>query len=136
MLAAALDQDFEVAAAQRPVDRVSVEVTIDGDRLPMGVTRQIVATFRVPEGQHLYSDPVPEGLVVAAIELYDIDGILSYKPLAPPTLPLAPPTLPLTPPTSPLTLAGFGDTLQVYERDVVLRLPVTQNARQMRKDDQ
>ncbi len=102
----------------------------------MGVTRQIVATFRVPEGQHLYSDPVPEGLVVAAIELYDIDGILSYKPLAPPTLPLAPPTLPLTPPTSPLTLAGFGDTLQVYERDVVLRLPVTQNARQMRKDDQ
>ena len=95
----------------------------------MGVTRQIVATFRVPEGQHLYSDPVPEGLVVAAIELDDIDGILSYKPLAPPTLPL-------TPPTSPLTLAGFGDTLQVCERDVVLRLPVTQNARQMRKDDQ
>ena len=57
-----------------------------------------------------------------AIELDDLDGILSYEPLAPPT--------------SPLTLAGSGDTLQVYEGDVVLRLPVTQNARQMHKDDQ
>ncbi len=122
MLAAALGQEFEVAATQRPVDRVSVEVTIDGDRLPMGVTRQIVATFQVPEGQHLYSDPVPEGLVAAAIELDNIDGILCYEPLGPPT--------------SPQTLAGSGETLQVYEGDVVLRLPVTQNARQMQKDDQ
>ena len=122
MLAAALGQEFAVAAAQRPVDKVSAEVTINGDRLPMGVTRHIVATFRVPEGQHLYSDPVPDGLVAAAIELDDIDGILSYEPLGPPT--------------SPLTLAGSGETLQTYEGDVVLRLPVTQNARQMHKDDQ
>ena len=69
MLAAALGQEFEIAATQRTVDWVWVEVTIDGDRLPMGVTRQIVAMFHVPEGQHLYGGPVPEGLVAAAIEL-------------------------------------------------------------------
>ncbi|WP_419915839.1 redoxin domain-containing protein [Candidatus Poriferisodalis sp.] len=123
LLAAALDQEFEASApgGGEPADRVSVDVQIDGDRLPMGVTRQIVATFRVPEGQHLYSEPVPDGLVAAAIELDDNDGILSYEPV--------------TPPTGSLTLSGSGDTLAVYEGDVVLRLPVAQNARNMQKDD-
>ena len=123
LLAAALGQEFEVRApgSSEPADRVSVDVRIDGDRLPMGVTRQIVATFRVPQGQHLYGEPVPDGLVSAAIELDDNDGILSYEPV--------------TPPTSPLTLSGSGETLQVYEGDVVLRLPVAQNARNMQKDD-
>lgn len=123
LLAAALGQEFEVPApaGDDAADRVSVDVAIEGDRLPMGVTRQIVATFRVPEGQHLYSEPVPDGLVAAAIELDDNDGILSYEPVMPPT--------------SPLTLSGSGDTLAVYEGDVVLRLPVAQNARNMQKDD-
>ncbi|MCP4224916.1 MAG: redoxin domain-containing protein [Actinomycetia bacterium] len=121
MLAAALGQEFEVQASEQSVEQVSVDVIFDGDLLPMGVTRHIVATFRIPEGQHLYGAPVPEGLVVAAIELDDIEGVLSYAPLAPPT--------------SPLTLSGSGDTLQAYDGDVVLRLPVTQNARAMQKDD-
>ncbi len=121
LLAAALGTEFDVPEIERPPDRMSVDVAIDGDRLPMGVTRQIVATFRVPEGQHLYSEPVPDGLVAAAIELDDNDGILSYEPVMPPT--------------SPLTLSGSGDTLAVYEGDVVLRLPVAQNARNMQKDD-
>ncbi len=123
LLAAALGQEFEVPApaGDDAADRVSVDVAIEGDRLPMGVTRQIVATFRVPEGQHLYSEPVPDGLVAAAIELDDNDGILSYEPV--------------TPPTSPLTLSSSGEALQVYDGDVVLRLPVAQNARNMQKDD-
>ncbi len=120
MLAAALGQEFDVSGGERSVERVSAEVAFDGDRLPMGVTRHIVATFRVPEGQHLYGPPVPEGLVAVAIELDDIDGVLSYAPLAPPT--------------STLTLSGSGQTLEVYDGDVALRLPVTQNARAMQKD--
>lgn len=120
MLAAALGQAFEVEAAT-PVEQVSVEISFEGDRLPMGVTREIVATFRVPSGQHLYGEPVPVGLVAAAIQVTDSPGILTYTALAPVT--------------SPLTLAGSGDTLQVYEGDVVLRLPVAQNARAMEKVD-
>ena len=68
MLAAALGQAFEVEAAT-PVEQVSVEISFEGDRLPMGVTREIVATFRVPSGQHLYGEPVPVGLVAAAIQV-------------------------------------------------------------------
>jgi len=121
LLAAALGTEFDVPELEQPPERVSVEVTIEGDSLPMGVTRHIVATFRVPEGQHVYSEPVPEGLVAAAIELDGNAGILSYEPVVPTT--------------SPLTLSGSGDTLAVYEGDVVLRLPVAQNARNMQKDD-
>lgn len=121
MLAAALGQEFEVPAGAASVEQVSAEVVFDGDVLPMGVTRHIVATFRVPAGQHLYGAPVPKGLVAATIELDDIEGVLSYEPL--------------TPPTSSLTLSASGDTLQVYDGDVMLRLPVTQNARAMQKDN-
>jgi hypothetical protein len=119
LLAAALGREFEVAAQSSPTEQVSVDVTFEGDRLLMGVTREIVAKFRVPKGQHLYSQPVPEGLVAAAIELDDNPGILSYTPRAPQT--------------KPFTLSGSGDTLSVYAGDVVLRLPVTQNARAMEK---
>ncbi len=121
MLAAAMGAAFEVEPADASAEMVSVEVTLEGDRLPMGLTREIVATLRVPEGQHLYGVPVPEGLVAAAIEVDETEGILTYTPVAPPT--------------SPLTLAGSGETLQAYDGNVVLRLPVAQNARNMEKDD-
>ena len=127
LLAAALGQEFELEpdgppTGPEPVEQVRVDVLVEGDRLPMGVTRHLVARFRVPEGQHLYGPPVPDGLVAASIELDAIDGVLSYPPLAPPT--------------STLTLSGSGETLQVYEGDVVLRLPIAQNARAMHKDDE
>ena len=121
MLAAALGEEFEVGASADPVEEVTVDVSFEGDRLPSGVTRHVVARFRVPEGQHLYSDPVPQGLVAACIELDDTPGILSYGMIAPET--------------SPMTLTGSGHTLQVYEGDVVLRLPVTQNSRETQKDE-
>lgn len=121
LLAAALGHAFEVETAAGPLEQVTVEVSFEGDRLPMGVTREIVATFRVPEGQHLYSEPVPDGLLAATIEVDDTPGILTYTPKAPQT--------------SSLTLAGSGDVLEVYQGNVVLRLPVAQNARAMEKVD-
>lgn len=121
MLAAALGQEFEVRVGEQSVDEVSVEVAFEGDVLPMGVTRHVVATFQVPDGQHLYGPPVPQGLVAATIELDATEGILSYEMLVPPA--------------SELTLSGSGDTLQVYDGNVILRLPVAQNARAMQKDD-
>ncbi len=121
LLAAALGKEFETEAAADPVEQVSVEVAFEGDRLPSGITRDIVATFRVPEGRHLYSEPAPDGLVAAAIEVDDNPGIVTYTARAPAT--------------SPLTLAGSGDTLEVYEGDVVLRLSVAQNSRALEKID-
>ena len=121
LLAAALGRNFEVPGERVPVEQVTVDVSFEGKSLPVGLTRQIVARFRVPAGRHLYGQPTPEGLVAARIELDGNPGILSYTPV--------------NPPTSPLTLSGTGDTLQVYEGDVVLRLPVAQNATAIKKED-
>ena len=102
--------------------KVTVEVEFEGDTLPVGLSRQIVARFSVPEGIHIYDKPVPEGLVAASIELDELsEGIVSYTPV--------------TPPTRSMTLSGDGHTLEVYEGDVVLRLPVAQNGRAIEKDD-
>ena len=102
--------------------KVTVEVEFEGDTLPVGLSRQIVARFSVPEGIHIYDEPVPEGLVAASIELDELsEGIVSYTPV--------------TPPTRSMTLSGDGHTLEVYEGDVVLRLPVAQNGRAIEKDD-
>ena len=64
---------------------------------------------------------MPEGLVAATIEVDESPGIVTYTPRAPAT--------------SPLTLGESGDTLEVYEGDLILRLPVAQNARAMEKID-
>ncbi len=113
LLAAALGERFSIEPTLSPTENVNVDVVFHGDSLPTGITREIVATIRVPEGKHIYSEPVPEGLVAASIKLDNNPGIVAYTPSQPKT--------------SPLTLAGSDTTLQVYEGNTVLRLPVAQN---------
>tara|TARA_Y100001970_G_scaffold137213_1_gene168848 strand:- start:9150 stop:10013 length:864 start_codon:yes stop_codon:yes gene_type:complete len=123
LLAALKGEQINLLEKGEGDQEVKVEVTFEGDTLPAGITRQLVARFSVPEGMHLYGQPVPEGLVAASIQLeQELEGIVSYTPVAPET--------------SALTLAGDGHTLQVYEGDVVLRLPVAQNGRAIEKDDE
>lgn len=103
----------DAAEAATEVTEVTVEVGIEGRDLPPGLQRDVVVRFTVPAGQHLYGEPVPEGMVAATVVLDDVPGLMVFDIVAPPT--------------RPLTLAGTGETLQVYEGDVTLRLPVTQN---------
>jgi hypothetical protein len=114
----------EVGLEERPAtdQEVEVDIEFEGNDLPVGITRQIVARFSVPKGMHLYQEPVPDGLVAASIELDDeAEGIVSYTLVAPET--------------QPLTLGSDGHTLEVYEGNVVLRLPIAQNGRAITKDD-
>ena len=121
LLAAAQGREVILEGRSETTENVTVEVTLDGESLPAGLTREIVAVLRVPEGRHLYGEPVSGGLVAASIELDETPGILSYTPVFPDT--------------RPLTLSGDGHTLQIYDGDVVLRLPVAQNGRTMNKDE-
>lgn len=109
LLRAAEGEQIEVESAPPPLE-VTFEVALDGDTLRSSIKRELVATFRVPAGQHLYGEPVPEGLVATSIELDEIPGLVVQAPVLPAT------TL--------LTLAGTGETLNVYEGDVVIRLPI------------
>jgi DsbC/DsbD-like thiol-disulfide interchange protein len=122
LLAAALGERFSVEPMLSPTENVNVDVAFHGDSLPTGITREIVATIRVPEGKHIYSEPVPEGLVATSIELDSNSGIVAYTPVQPKT--------------SPLTLTGSDTTLQVYEGNTVLRLPVAQNGQLIEKTDE
>lgn len=119
------DSGASSQASTRPLEsRTDVDLSIDfdDDPLPVGVVREVVATFALPAGRHLYGPPVPDGMVAAMVEIDDVAGVLA--------LPMR------TPPTTPLTLAGTGDTLQVYDTDrVVLRRPVAQNGSAMVKDE-
>ena len=123
LLAAVRGEEVLLEERPDPVSEVSVDVDFVGDSLPVGISRQIVARFSLPEGMHVYGQPVPEGLVAASIELDEqVEGLVAYTPI--------------TPATRSMTLTGDGHTLEVYEGDVVLRLPVAQNGRAMRKDEE
>ena len=123
LLAAVRGEEVLLEERPDPVSEVSVNVDFVGDSLPVGISRQIVARFSLPEGMHVYGQPVPEGLVAASIELDEqVEGLVAYTPI--------------TPATRSMTLTGDGHTLEVYEGDVVLRLPVAQNGRAMTKDEE
>ncbi len=122
LIAAVKGDEFTLEARPATGEQVNVKIEFDGTDLPVGITRQIVAHFSVPEGMHLYKEPVPEGLVAASIELdHEVEGILPYTMIVPET--------------RPLTLGTDGHTLEVYEGNVTLRLPIAQNGRAITKDD-
>ena len=81
-----------------PVDEVQVEAQMDERPIARGMQRDLQVTFRIPTGQHLYGNPVPEGLVATSVE-FD-DGIIALDPVVPPTTELVLPT---------------GESLQVFE---------------------
>jgi len=93
---------------------VTAEVWLDADELAPGITHDLVVTFRVPDGLHLYADPAPAGSVAAGVELNNPSSNLIAGPVA-------------TPPTTPLVVAGTGEVLNVYDGDVTLAIPLTFN---------
>lgn len=114
LIAAVRGNDFTLEPADTtPVEDVKVTIDIEGPDLPPGTQRDLVARFSVPHGQHLYDDPVPEGMVAASIELDDTPGLMAFETVKPDT--------------RPLTRSGTGETLDVYDGDITLRQPITQN---------
>lgn len=120
---AALGEPIEIApaAAHGPVDDVEVSVDFDGKELGRGILRDLIIRLRVPSGQHLYGEPVPDGMVATSIDLDDHKGLVALDPVLPPT--------------RPHTLAGTGETLHVFDGDVVIRMPISHNGRGLTQHD-
>ncbi len=100
--------------AHATVEEVECVVTVDDSPIPPGVLRELCVTLRVPEGQHLYGEPVPTGMVATSVELDQAEHLV---------------VLPTTmPPTHSHVLKGTAEELQVFDGDVVIGVPFTHSA--------
>lgn len=75
-----------------------------------GIVRQLVTTFELPDGLHIYGEPVPQGLTATEIRVEGPDGLV--------TLPIE------APPTAPLHLEALGIDLNVWSGTVTLAIPL------------
>jgi hypothetical protein len=112
LLRAALGQPIALASAapRKPPTDVAVEVAFDGDALMPNIMRDLLITLRVPDGQHLYGQPVPDGLIPTSVTIDDGLPIAQRQPEFPPT--------------REHRLSGTGEMLQVFDGDVRVRIPV------------
>mgnify|MGYP000882672267 CR=1 FL=1 len=123
LLRAALGEPIGIEPAppiEEPAE-VTVEATYDGEQLLPVVLRDLVVTLRVPEGQHLYSDPVPAGMVATSVALDDDVPVVQRDAQFPPT--------------REHRLSGTGEVLHVYDGDVHVRVPITYLSSKFFDDD-
>jgi len=98
-----------------PPSEVMVDVSLDGESLAVGIVRDLLIRLRIPKGQHLYHDPVPEGIVATSVELNDSVGLVVFDPIFPEA--------------HPYKFQSTGDVLQIFDSDILIRIPITHNQR-------
>ena len=93
-------------------DDIMLNVSLQGGRgnLRQGMVREIVVRFELPEGLHIYGEPVPEGMVATKVTIEGAPGLMVEPAVLPPTQTLA--------------LRGTGHELQVWSGTVDIRVPV------------
>ena len=84
-----------------------------GGVLRIGPRRRLVVRFAMPEGIHIYDDPVPDGMVATQIDVEGPDG-LRLEPVE-------------SPATAPFALPGVDAPLQVWGGTVDFVVPLFAN---------
>ena len=66
---------------------VRIEAAVHGGRgtIRQGVVRQLVVSFELEPGLHLYTDPVPEGLTATQVRVSGPPGFVTADPILPAT---------------------------------------------------
>ena len=102
----------DAPAATGGDDDIVLNVSLQGGRgnLRQGMVREIVVRFELPEGLHIYGEPVPEGMVATKVTIEGAPGLMVEPAVLPPTHTLA--------------LRGTGHELQVWSGTVDIRVPV------------
>jgi hypothetical protein len=96
-------------------DGIKVSATFHGGAgtLRQGIIRQIVVRFELPEGLHIYGQPVPDGMVATRVEVSGPPGLVAEAPILPPS--------------TALQLKGSAVALQVWSGVVDIRVPIHAN---------
>ena len=71
----------------------------------------LLVRIDLPEGQHAYGEPVPEGLVATSVTVTGPEELRVDAPIMPAT--------------HPLFVEGVGAELQVFEGDIHIRVPLS-----------
>lgn len=93
-------------------DGIAITAALHGGKgsLRQGIVRQLVVSFELPEGLHIYGEPVPQGLTATTIEVEGPDGLV-FLPMQ-------------SPATHSLHLASIDETLEVWSGRVDLIIPL------------
>ena len=71
----------------------------------------LLVRIDLPDGQHAYGEPVPEGLVATSVTVTGPEELRADEPVMPST--------------RPLFVEGVGEELQVFEGDIHIRVPLS-----------
>ena len=115
LIRAAQGETVELVGAPAPADgEVVAEVSYDGDHIAAIVKHDVVVRLAIPEGQHVYADPAPEGMVGFSIQFDDTDQI-GLRAL-------------VAPEPHDHHLEGTDEVFPVYDGTVEFRLPIVNTA--------
>ena len=92
------------------VEEVRVRAYLDGPNLVPGLLSELVVESTVPEGQHLYGRPVPDGMIATSIEFDHDDEMIVRESQGPDTSPHQ---------------IRTGEVLHIYEGVVAIRTLIT-----------
>ena len=109
-----LDANEPTAAFTDEGIRVSATMHGAGGVLKQGAMRNVVVRFELGEGLHIYSDPVPEGMIPTTVEIDGPPGLVVQDAIVPPT--------------EKLHLKGLDLDLQVWSGVVDIVIPVYADA--------
>ena len=104
------DNEPIASAAEDDGVRIMAFLRGGGGVLRIGPRRRLVVRVEMPEGLHIYDDPVPDGMVATSITIDAPDG-LRHEPAE-------------APPTHPLELPGVDQPLQVWDGTTDFVFPV------------
>ena len=91
-------------------DGIRVLAAFHGGPIKQGAQRSVVVRFELPEGLHVYGEPVPEGMVPTTVSVTGPEGLTIQSPEYPPT--------------QQLWLESLGVELPVWSGTLDIRVPV------------
>lgn len=85
-------------------EEVEVRVWTNSRHLAPGIVAELSVELALPTAQHVYGQPVPDGMVATSVDTDDSDGsVIAFETVFPPT--------------HEHVLDGTGETLQVFDGD-------------------
>jgi peroxiredoxin len=92
-------------------ENIRIQVSFHGGRtFKTALQRKVIVRFDLPEGLHIYGEPVPEGMVATRIEVKGPIGLQTDETISPPT--------------ETLYLEALNTKLQVWSGQVDFVVPV------------